>query len=316
MPKRFKQLPFELIAESPRIPHGYSLSEPRELMIDSANFGRMRIHYRRFGRGEPLLLIHGLMTSSYSWRYVLQALGEHFELFMPDLPGNGLTDKPRNGSFQVRDLAEWIGEFQRALDLEGCKAVGNSMGGFLCMQLALARPRSFSRLVNLHSPGLPIFRMQALAWALKIPGAKTLLQRAILRDPYRWAHRHVHYFDESLKSQEESRAYGDPLSTPDGAWSLVRYLAETFDPRGLHAFERQLRERLARQVCFPVPLLLVYAHEDPMVPPVIGTRLHRLLPESSLVWLADTSHFMHVDSPERVVPLLLGFLQDKGLVAP
>lgn len=248
------------------------------LKLGSDVFGPMRVHYRTCGQGDPVLLVHGLMASSDAWRNVEAELGRHYRLIMPDLPGCGQTEMPRRGAFTAENLAIWLGEFQRALDLEGCLAAGSSVGGFLCLLAALQRSNSFSRLVMLHAPGLPLVRFRVLSALLALPGAKTLLAKWIRRE---------------------------------GAWAVVRYLAETLRARDLEAFARGLGDRRRRQELFPVPLMLVYAHQDPLVPAEMGRRFHRLLPESSLVWLEAPFR-----SPERMVALLLGFFQSDGVVAP
>jgi pimeloyl-ACP methyl ester carboxylesterase len=132
-----------MLPDEPRRPHPYFDAAARELDMTSAHFGRLRIHYREYGRGtEPLLLIHGLMTSSYSWRYVLEPLGARFRLIAPDLPGAGRSDKPA-ARLDAAALAAWIGEFQAALGLSGCLAVGNSLGGFCaCARRSPSRVRS------------------------------------------------------------------------------------------------------------------------------------------------------------------------------
>src|SRR5207237_6412256 len=110
----------------------------------------------------------------------------------------------------------FLGELQLALGIRGCAAVGNSMGGYLCMRLALADAAAFSRLVNIHSPALPTFPLRALKLVLSLPGSRRILRAMVHRDPERWVHRNVHYYDESLKSREEARVYGAPLTTVAG----------------------------------------------------------------------------------------------------
>ena len=77
-------------------------------------------------------------------------------------------------------------------------------------------------------------------------------------------------------------------------------------------FWRRLQSRRERAEPFPVPLLLIYAEQDPLVPPETGPRLQALLPEVRLVRLAQASHFAHVDAVERFLPPALEFLQDAG----
>jgi pimeloyl-ACP methyl ester carboxylesterase len=277
------------------------------VVVDSASFGRTRIHVREIGDGPPLLLVHGLMTSSYSWRYVIEPLRTHYRLVIPDLPGAGRSDTP-DRPYTAAALASFLGDLIAALGLRGCPAVGNSLGGFLCMRLALDDAGAFSRLVNVHAPSLPIARIRALAAALAVPGAQAVVRHVIARDPERWVWRNVHYFDETLKSREETGEYAWPLSTDAGRRAFLHYLADTMAPAGFATFVRDLTARRDAGQGFPVPLFLLYSRTDPLVPPVTGDRLHALVPDAHLEWLDDTSHFAHVDSPERVVPLLRSFL--------
>jgi pimeloyl-ACP methyl ester carboxylesterase len=255
------------------------------------------------GSGPPLLLVHGLMTSSYSWRYVLEPLAERFEVIAPDLPGAGASTACPERPHTAAALAAFLGEVQRALAIDGCRAIGNSLGGYLCLRLAADEPRAFSKLVLLHPPAFPDVRLRALNLAFKIPGTRSVLRALVHRDPLRWAHRNVHYHDESLKSLEEARAYGGPLSTAEGVGAFARYLADTLHPREMARFAKRL------QASPPdTPMLLLYARQDPMVPPSVGPRLAALLPRARFEWLDESSHFAHVDTPELVLEHVLPFL--------
>jgi pimeloyl-ACP methyl ester carboxylesterase len=75
-------------------------------------------------------------------------------------------------------------------------------------------------------------------------------------------------------------------------------------------FEDQLRVRRERGLPFPVPLMLMYAPRDPMVPPRWATGCARSCPDATFVKLREGSHFAHVDAPraflESAVPFLRG----------
>ena len=306
--KPFERLPFEKLPDRPRKPHPYFETAAREIVMRSTPFGKLTVHCREWGEGPPLLLVHGLMTSSYSFRYVIEPLGEHFRVFAPDLPGCGRSDKPDDRGYGAEALSTWLAELVSALGIEGCSAIGNSLGGYLCMRLALQDKGAFSKLVNIHSPGFPEPRIHALHAALSVPRAREALAAWVRNRPLEWAHTNVHYFDETLKSKEEAREYGAALATPEGSRAFVAYLAETLDPRSMAAFVKTLTEMRARAAAFPIPLLLVYAKQDPMVSPEIGEKLSALVPSAKMVWLDETSHFAHVDSPERLLGPVLDFL--------
>jgi pimeloyl-ACP methyl ester carboxylesterase len=278
-------------------------------VVPSAHFGPTRIHVRELGEGPPLLLVHGLMTTGYSFRYVTAPLAEAgYRVILPDLPGCGRSDKP-DVSYAADEVATFVGELVDALGVAGCPALGNSLGGYLCLRLALRRPTIFSRLVDLHSPARAEPRMFALHAALSVPGSHLLLRAMMRHDVERWAHRNVHYWDETLKSREEAREYGSPLGTEEGGRAFARILHETVDPRGFRALERDLRARRDRGEPFPIPLLLLYARRDPMVSPDNGPYLKALIPDAELRWLEEGSHFAHVDAPAPVIEALLEHLR-------
>lgn len=306
--KPFHPLAFDDLPPEPRRAHDYFQAEAREVELDSRPFGKMRVHVREHGAGPPLLLVHGLMTTSYSWRYVMGDLGKSFRVIAPDLPGAGRTDKPR-ATYSAEALATWIGELAGALEIRGCDAIGNSLGGYLCMRLALRDTGALRRLIDIHSPGVPELRLRSLHAALAPGFVRGALASWVRRRPERFAHKNVHYFDESLKSREEAREYGAPLATPEGARAFVDYLGEALAPSAMAAFVRELEARRAAGRGFPIPLLLVYARRDPMVPPRVGERLAELLPDSKIVWLEQSSHFSHVDTPERIVELARDFFR-------
>ncbi|MGE0707469.1 MAG: alpha/beta fold hydrolase [Planctomycetota bacterium] len=301
---RFADLPAE-----PRLPHAFDRTEGLELLLPEGPFAGMRVHVRRYGEGPPLLLVHGLMTSSYSWRYVFEALGERFTCYAPDLPGNGRSERPLEVAYSPENLARWLACVQRALGIRGCPILANSMGGYLSLHLALADPAAMSRLIDLHSPGVIDHRMRALGAAFAVPGAEALARYLIRRRPLEWAHRNVHYFDESLKSLEEAREYGELLGSFSGAQCLVKYLKEALALGPMRELRRELEARRGG-AGFPVPLLLLYAEQDPMVPPRFGRVFADLIPDARFAALQDASHFAHVDAVERFLPPVLEFLSE------
>jgi pimeloyl-ACP methyl ester carboxylesterase len=298
---------FEDLPALPRVPHVYFEAATQTVAVRSAPFGDIGFHVATYGEGPPLLLLHGLMTSGYSWRYLMKPLGDHFRLIIPDLPGAGRSDAAPACKHSGTALATLVREFQEQFGISGCAAVGNSLGGYVCMLAALQNPKAFSRLIVIHPPGVPQFRLNAMQLALSTPGVRAGLSRVIAHDPLRWAHRNVHYYDETLKSLEEAREYARPLGTNDGRADFVRYLKDSIHPREIARFVFELRHRRDAGLPFPVPLQMIYARRDPLVDPRIGARLHDLVPDSRLEWIEDSSHFAHVDTPDQVAKLILEF---------
>jgi pimeloyl-ACP methyl ester carboxylesterase len=307
----FESVPYDELPELPRLPHGYEKTRGYERVVHSQHFGKHKVHVRELGDGPPLLLVHGLMTTSYSFRYVFEPLAKQFRVIAPDLPGAGNTDKV-DVHLGAAAMAEWLFEFARTMDVVGAACIGNSMGGYLCMRAALTHPELFSCLVNEHSPGIVELRLRALSTVLALPGSERLLDALVKRDPKRWAHKNVHYYDESLKSLEEARMYGAPLSDPAGRRAFYHHLKDTMSAREMKQFVTDLTRMKREQRPFPTPLLLVYAEHDPMVPPRVGKILSALVPSAELIWLREGSHFAHIDRPRLFLNAALPFLQQHG----
>jgi pimeloyl-ACP methyl ester carboxylesterase len=171
------------------------------------------------------------------------------------------------------------------------------------MRAAQLDPGAIGRLVNLHSPGLPTARMVALQWAFRVLPGRWLIERLVRRDPERWVHRNVHYYDESLKSREEHREFAAPLATPAGRRAFYRHLHDALDVREMRRFEHRLASER-----FPIPLCLVYAERDPVVPAIVGDRLRALLPQAEFIRMERASHFAHVDAAARFAEVIAPFL--------
>jgi len=299
----FERVPFDDLPREPRRPHAYNRAEILDVRVSSRVFGEVRTHVRAFGAGPPLLLVHGLMTSSYSFRYILEPLGRHFRVYAPDLPGSGRSDKPTRADFSPSSFATFVGELQRALEIRGSAVVGNSLGGYIAMHLGLQDPAAARCIVANHAPGTPHPRYSVLHALLSTRAGRGLLRLLVQRDPRRWVWRNVHYHDETLKSLEELDEYGAPLGTDEGFGCFAKSLHETLAPAGFQSFVRDLG-----RAPFPVPLLLVYARQDPMVPPQVGEDLVKIARGSKLRWIDGTSHFSHVDTPEEMCQAILPFL--------
>jgi pimeloyl-ACP methyl ester carboxylesterase len=300
----FQRMNYADLPDKPRVPHAYHRTEARDVLVRSSVLGDMSAHVRVLGSGPPLLLVHGLMTTSYSFRYVIEPLAQHFQVFACDLPGAGRSDKPLKPAYTPHNLGVFLGELQKALGIRGSAVLGNSLGGFISMHLALHDPGAISKLVVNHAPGIPDKRYVALQALLGRSLVRDVFRRVVQGDVRKWIFRNVHYYDETLKSREELDEFGLPLATPEGMQAFVKMLRETMDPAGFESFVKRLEHQ-----ALTVPTLLVYARQDPLVPPSVGEALHRLIPGSQLERIAGTSHFTHVDSPDRMVQTVLPFLR-------
>src|SRR4051812_46859470 len=111
-----------------------------------------RVAYRLEGSGPPIVLVHGITSSSATWERVVPALAEHHTVIAPDLLGHGQSAKPR-GDYSLGAYASGLRDLLVALGHERATFVGHSLGGGVAMQFSYQFPELCERLVLVDSGG-------------------------------------------------------------------------------------------------------------------------------------------------------------------
>jgi pimeloyl-ACP methyl ester carboxylesterase len=109
------------------------------------------LHYVTFGRGEPVVLLHGWPQTWYEWRKIMPALAERYTVIAPDMRGLGDSSKPATG-YDKRTVAADIYELVRQLGFERIFLVGHDWGGPVAYAYACAHPEDVRKLVILDVP--------------------------------------------------------------------------------------------------------------------------------------------------------------------
>ncbi|HMD73378.1 MAG TPA: alpha/beta hydrolase [Steroidobacteraceae bacterium] len=108
------------------------------------------IHYLERGRGEALLLIHGLGSSGADWALQVAALEGRFRVIVPDLPGSGHSP-PLRGGPSITEFAAALWALLDHLRESRVNIVGFSLGGAVGLEMSLQRPAAVRRLALINS---------------------------------------------------------------------------------------------------------------------------------------------------------------------
>jgi pimeloyl-ACP methyl ester carboxylesterase len=115
--------------------------------------GSSQAHYLKAGSGPPVVLLHGGASDCRDWASTISALSPRYSLYAPDLIGYGQSEKPKDG-YYLSDFSEFILGFIEALGLVQPAMVGHSLGGRLCLEIALRHPEKVRKLVLVDSSGI------------------------------------------------------------------------------------------------------------------------------------------------------------------
>ena len=94
-----------------------------------------RVSYHLLGQGPAIVLIHGITSSSRTWRAVMDGLAERHTVIAPDLLGHGRSEKPR-GDYSLGAYASGVRDLLGVLGISKVTVVGHSLGGGIAMQFA------------------------------------------------------------------------------------------------------------------------------------------------------------------------------------
>jgi pimeloyl-ACP methyl ester carboxylesterase len=269
--------------------------------------GRMRYLISPSGPGSanskpPLLLIHGLLGYSFSWRWNLSELARHFKVYAPDALGAGFSSRPEHLDCSLGGAAKRFLEFMDAVGIDSADVIGTSHGGAIAAIMAEQAPERVRRLV-LVAPVNPWSRNGSLLIRLLLNRAGTFLFERIaslLRPMHGYFLRRM-YGDPRRIPAGTLQGYNRPLEVP----GTLRYLLGVVGQwrRDMEHLDQTYARVGERRV------LLLWGDRDGAVIPQSARELQRRMPGSELVVLPGVGHLPYEEAPEEFNRVVLNFLQ-------
>ena len=260
-----------------------------------------RVAYRLAGSGPPIVLIHGITSSSAVWEPVASTLARHFTVLAPDLLGHGASAKPR-GDYSMGAFASGLRDLVVSLGLGPATVVGHSLGGGVAMQFVYQFPDRSQRLALVNSGGLGR-DLHGLLRAATLPGSELvipLLASTGLLSAGRAIGHVLGRMGLQLGTDAAEMARGHAsLGDPETRSAFVQTLRASIDPTGQRVRATD-RLYLANQL----PVLIVWGAGDRIIPMAHGTAAHKLVPGSRLEVFDQAGHFPFLDQPARFVDTL------------
>jgi pimeloyl-ACP methyl ester carboxylesterase len=251
----------------------------------------MRLAYTRTGHGEPLVLLHPLGSDRSVWRPVLPALAAAYDVVAVDLSGFGDSAPPYDPT--PAGLALDVAELLDELGIAEPHVAGNSLGGWVALELAAIRPVASLALLapaglwRRRTPRYVRTSLRATHWlAVHVPG---LLSRVV--------------GTRSGRLLVLGQTHGRPMrATPDYARAAIRALGTSpgFDA----VFAATLDVRYLRGAPIEVPMAIAFGTRDRLLLAHQSRHLDQLPPGTTVVPLPGCGHVPMHDDPQAVAEFI------------
>jgi len=265
----------------------------------------LSMHVRDVGPRDdaaPIVLLHGTSASLHTWEGWVAELSKTRRVVTLDLPGFGLTGAVRDDDVEVPRTLMILHSLFVKLGLTKLVIGGNSYGGQLAWNYALAHPDDVTRLILVDSAGYPRaaksiplgFRIAAM------PGVNVLMEKLLPRG----------IIEKSVRN-----VYGDPTKvTPE---LVDRYFELTLRAGNRHAVGQRMKHfgvppDFAPLKTVKTPTLILWGGKDELIPLEIGKRFEADIAGSKLVVFEKLGHVPHEEDATATVAEVQRWLDHEG----
>ena len=245
--------------------------------------------YERFGRGVPLMLLHGYPLDHSIWETLVPLLKDDFDLILPDLRGFGESQSAKM-DYAMSDLAEDLANLLDQLGIKKAAMVGHSMGGYVTLACTSAHPK---RLL-----GLSLISSQALADSPEKKIGRYQEAESVLAN--------------GVKDVAEGMSV--KLTARPDLQSRLKGLILKQRPEGLAGALRAMAERPdSTQMLsgLDLPFVMVHGLDDALIPVERARVIKSAVAGAHLTEIPHAGHMPMMEEPRMTAEALLGaFIQD------
>src|SRR5580700_247813 len=280
----------------------FAIEEDR-IALDSTKDARIR--YLKAGAGPALLLVHGLLGYSFSWRFCTPALAKHATVYAIDLLGTGFSDRPAKLDCSFKASAQRVLQFMDKTGLASCDLLGTSHGGAVAMLAASLAPDRIRKLI-LVDPVNP--------WSAHGKRLTAFLSNPLIAPLFLTLTPHV----RSLHEFYHRRMFGDPRRIPPDSLEGYRQLMSIpgycdYALSVVRSWNRDLEELESALPCIEnIPTLLTWGTKDTAVDPASAAQLEKYFRDCRLVMFEGVGHLPYEEVPDEFNRALTEFLVAKS----
>jgi pimeloyl-ACP methyl ester carboxylesterase len=251
------------------------------------------LHYEVYGRGRPVIFLHGWLGSVELWRDTMTYLGQYYRTYSIDFWGFGESGKKQE-TYAVHDFVGMVDQFMEQLGIVSAPLVGHSMGGTVSLSVALKYPQRVQQVTVIGSP----INGNSLSLLLKMAGYQWVAGLVFnFFDIFRWIMYHIY----------------SPIVCrhPDFPDMMDKDLSKTILDSFLTSIHTLRKTDLsARLHEINIPVMGMYGNRDVIVSPRQWKLLKRGAPQTRVERFPKAGHFIMLDEAEAFRETLKDFLDN------
>lgn len=251
------------------------------------------VHYEVYGRGRPVILLHGWLGSWGLWQETMSRLGQYYRTYALDFWGFGESGKKRE-TYAVQDFVGLVDQFMEQLGISQAPLVGHSMGGTVSLSVAIQFPQRVSKVVVVGSPIVG----SSLSLLLKLFGRRPI---AFVVYNNLWVFQLSYHIMASMYSRD--KRWPQMMDRDTSKLTLESFLLSIASLR-----RTDLRPLLNM---IKVPVMGMYGDKDIVVHPRQWEPLKKGLPNARIERFHKAGHFIMLDEPQNFMDALKSFLDSE-----
>lgn len=254
----------------------------------------MKLFFRQFGLGKPVIILHGLFGMSDNWVSIGKQLSEHFAVYIPDMRNHGQS--PHDDAFSFSAMADDVLELIDDNYLGNVTLIGHSMGGKVAMQLALNHGDKVDRLMVIDiSPGKYPVRhsQQQVVEAMQRVSFTGITSRKEIEDQF--VHSISDFRTRQLIMKNLFRTGNNTF-----AWRL--------NLEAIHHNMDKLFDSVESDSTFGKPVLFIRGGQSDYINNNDREKIRKLFPAATLETIPHAGHWVHADAPVELLRIMNDFM--------
>ncbi|MEW6279656.1 MAG: alpha/beta fold hydrolase [Candidatus Eremiobacterota bacterium] len=265
-----------------------------------------RYHYLDEGRGEPILMVHGNPTWSFYYRDLIRAFWKTHRAVVPDHIGCGLSDKPQNYPYRLRQHIQNLEELVLDMNLKDITLVVHDWGGPIGLGVAARHPHRFKRLVVMNTAAFRSARMPWLLRIARLPLIGDVLIRGL--NAFAGLAMRLAIARPDRLSDSARRGFLFPYRNWHDRVGNLRFVQDIPMEPGHPSYSTlvEVEEGMGRLT--HLPTLLVWGEKDWVFTPEFLKRWMLLFPQCEVQRLSWAGHLVAQDASPEVIAFMKEFL--------